>query len=92
MSIEKYDIQDIQKDKIKWHNCHVVRKMIKEYRIKRGYTLEKLAEICDISWRNLQRIENGKFKDSKFKTIAKILLTLNVSEKDIQKILKEAIE
>lgn len=66
--------------------------MIKEYRIKRGYTLEKLAEICDISWRNLQRIENGKFKDSKFKTIAKILLTLNVSEKDIQKILKEAIE
>ena len=66
--------------------------MIKEYRIKRGYTLEKLAEVCDISWRNLQRIENGKFKDSKFKTMAKILTTLNVSDKNIQKILKESVE
>ena len=47
--------------------------MLKEYRIKRGYTLEKLAELCDISWRNLQRIENGKIKTAKFETIAKII-------------------
>ena len=46
--------------------------MLKEYRKKRGYTLEKLAEITDISWRNLQRIENGKDKDAKFNTIKKI--------------------
>ena len=33
--------------------------MIKEYRLEKGYTLEKLAEMCNISWRNLHRIENN---------------------------------
>ena len=47
----------------------MVIKMLREYRIKRGYTLEKLAEVCDISWRNLQRIENGKIKT--YRTIVK---------------------
>lgn len=63
--------------------------MIKEYRIKRGYTLEKLAEICDVSWRNLQRIENDKLKDAKFKTIAKLIVVLNISEKDTIKLIRE---
>ena len=31
--------------------------MLKEYRLKRGYSLEKLADMSGISWRNLQRIE-----------------------------------
>ena len=31
--------------------------MIKEYRIKCGYTQEQLAEILDITPRHLQRIE-----------------------------------
>lgn len=45
--------------------------MIRDYRLKRGYTLEELAEKCDISWRNLQRIENGKYNVAKFATIKK---------------------
>lgn len=62
--------------------------MIKEYRIKRGYTLEKLAEMCNISWRNLQRIENGKYKDAKFETIQKIINVLNIENKDILEFIK----
>lgn len=57
--------------------------IIKEFRKKRGYTLEQLAEICDISWRNLQRIENGQYKTAKFETIAKIFIYLNIPEKEI---------
>lgn len=66
--------------------------MIKEYRIKRGLTLEKLAEMCDISWRNLQRIENEKLKEAKFETIAKIITYLNISDKDVKTMIKECIK
>ena len=63
--------------------------MLKEYRLKRGYSLEKLAEITGISWRNLQRIENGKDKDAKFETIKKLIKALNVDEKDIINYIKK---
>lgn len=63
--------------------------MLKEYRNKRGYTLEKLAELCEISWRNLQRIENGQYKKTKFETISKIITKLNMDDKDIIKLIKE---
>ncbi len=57
--------------------------MLKEYRLKRGYSLEKLAELTNISWRNLQRIENGKDKDAKFETIRKLIQVLEIEDKDI---------
>lgn len=63
--------------------------MLKEYRLKRGYSLEKLAEITGISWRNLQRIENGKDKDAKFETIKKLIKALNVDDKDIINYIKK---
>ena len=63
--------------------------MLKEYRLKRGYSLEKLAEIAGISWRNLQRIENGKDKDAKFETIKKLIKALNVDDKDIINYIKK---
>lgn len=62
--------------------------MIREYRLKKGYTLEELAEKCDISWRNLQRIENGKYNVAKFETIKKILLVLELSDKDLVNFMK----
>ncbi len=62
--------------------------MLKEYRIKKGLTLEKLAELCDISWRNLYRIENGNYKNAKFETIAKLFVILEFSDKDIIKFIK----
>lgn len=63
--------------------------MLKEYRIKNGYTLEELAEKCNISWRNLFRIENGKYKDAKFETIMMLIHVLNVSDEDILKLIKD---
>lgn len=63
--------------------------MIKEYRLKQNITLEELAERCDISWRNLQRIENGKHKKAKFETIQKIIKELNINDKDILKLIKD---
>ena len=33
--------------------------MIKEYRIKNGFSQEELAEKIDISWRHLQRLEHN---------------------------------
>jgi len=62
--------------------------MIKKYRLIKGYTLEELAEKCDISWRNLQRIENGKYQVAKFETIQKLLITLDFSDKDIINFIK----
>lgn len=63
--------------------------MLKEYRLKKGLTQEELAEMCNISWRNLVRIENGNYPYTKFETIAKILIILEVPENEIMKILKE---
>lgn len=57
--------------------------ILKEYRIKRGYTLEELAEKCDISWRNLQRIENGKDLKARYGTIKKIINELKIDDKEI---------
>ncbi len=66
--------------------------MLKDYRIKNGYTLEQLAEICDISWRNLVRIENGNYKNTKFETIAKLFVYLNIPDKDIIKFINNLVE
>ena len=63
--------------------------MLKEYRLKKGYTLEQLAELCEISWRNLYRIENGKLNQAKFETIKKIIKILEISDDDILKLIKE---
>lgn len=62
--------------------------MLKGYRVKRGFTLEKLAEECDISWKNLQRIENGKYFKAKFEIIQKIIMVLEISDKDIIRFIK----
>ncbi len=46
--------------------------MIKENRIKKGYTQEQLAELIDISWRQLQRIEKNE-NNTKISTLKKII-------------------
>lgn len=63
--------------------------MLKKYRIKKGYTLEELAEKCGISWRNLQRIENGQYKYAKFETVQKLIFILGFNDKDIIKFIKD---
>ncbi len=63
--------------------------MFKEYRKNKGLTLEQVAEACNISWRNLFRIENGGYKNAKFETIIKLINVLEISDKDILKLIKD---
>ena len=62
--------------------------MIKEYRIKRKYTQEKLAELLDISWRQLQRIEKDETK-TKITTLKKIIKVLNIPDEEIIRFMKQ---
>lgn len=62
--------------------------MIKENRIKKGYTQEQLAEIINISPRQLQRIEKNEDK-TKIETIRKIIKVLQVEDKEIITYLKK---
>lgn len=63
--------------------------MFKEYRKNKGLTLEQVAEACNISWRNLFKIENGSYKNAKFETIIKLIKVLDISDKDILKLIKD---
>lgn len=63
--------------------------MFKEYRKNKGWTLEQVAEACNISWRNLFRIENDSYKNAKFETIIKLIKVLDISDKDILKLIKD---
>ena len=62
--------------------------MIKEYRIKNNYTQEQLAEIINISPRQLQRIEKDEEK-TKIETIRKIIKVLNIPDEEILKYIKK---
>lgn len=56
--------------------------MIKENRIKKNYTQEELAEIINISPRQLQRIEKDEEK-TKIGTLKKIIKVLQIEDKEI---------
>ena len=62
--------------------------IIKSYRNKRGYTQEELAEMIDISSRQLQRIENG-VSITKIATLKKVINVLKIDDKDIIKMIKD---
>lgn len=62
--------------------------IIKNYRNKRGYTQEELAEMIDISSRQLQRIENG-VSITKITTLKKVINVLKIDDKDIIKMIKD---
>lgn len=55
-----------------------VGKKIKELRNKGGLTQEKLAELADIDYKYLQRIEGKNPPNIKLETIAKLAKTLKV--------------
>ena len=62
--------------------------MIKEYRIKNNYSQEQLAEIINLSPRQLQRIEKDEDK-TKIETIRKIIRVLNIPDEEILKYIKK---
>ena len=62
--------------------------MIKENRIKKKYTQEELAEIINISPRQLQRIEKEEDK-TKIETLRKIIKVLQIPDKEILEYIKK---
>lgn len=62
--------------------------MIKKYRVERGYTQEELAEIINISTRQLQRIEDNEEK-TKIPTLKKIVKVLKIPDKEIIEFMKK---
>lgn len=62
--------------------------MIKENRIKRKFTQEELAEIINISPRQLQRIEKNEDK-TKIETLKKIIKVLQISDKEVLEYIKK---
>ena len=65
--------------------------MIKEYRVKNGFSQEELAEKIDISWRHLQRLEHNESKTT-VKTLKKLIKVLNISDVDFIKYLKTDVD
>lgn len=59
--------------------------MIKEYRKKRGFTQEQLAEELNISTRHLQRIEKDEAKTT-ITMLQKIRTILQIPDEDMVKI------
>ncbi len=62
--------------------------MIKENRIKKGYTQEELAELIGISWRQLQRIEKHE-EQTRIATLKRLIQLLDISDKEILRFMKK---
>lgn len=60
-------------------------KKLKHYRKKCGYTQEKLAELADIDYKYLQRIEGKNPPAVKIDTIEKISKALSISPAQLLK-------
>lgn len=62
--------------------------MIKEYRTKKGYTQEELAEQINLSARQIQRIEENEEK-TKISTLKKLIKILQIPDKEIIDFMKK---
>lgn len=62
--------------------------MIKEYRKKRGFTQEQLAEIIGISTRQIQRIEENE-ENTKITTLKTIITILQIPDDEILQFMKQ---
>lgn len=43
------------------NNRETIGKQIAELRQKKGLTLRELADMCDVTFQNINKIENGKY-------------------------------
>ncbi len=58
---------------------------LKKLRAKRGYSLEKVARLADLSLNTVVKIENGVNKNPTFETITKLAKALDVPIDDLIK-------
>lgn len=61
--------------------------MIKEYRLRMGFTQEQLAEKLDISTRHYQRIE-ANVCSTTLEMLIKIIQVLKIEDQDVLNLLK----
>lgn len=61
--------------------------MIRENRLKKNLTQEQLAELIDISWRQLQRIEKNE-EETRVKTLKKLVKALDIPNEEVINYLK----
>lgn len=61
--------------------------MFKKYRLLRGYTQEKLAELTQVDIRTIQRIETNNTIPT-LETLRKLIEVLNIDDNDILLYLK----
>ena len=59
--------------------------LIRQKRQKKGYTIDKLAELANISKGHLSRIERGE-TDPTISTLARIAMALKVEVEELYKI------
>lgn len=62
--------------------------MIKENRLKKNLTQEELAEMIDISWRQLQRIEKNE-DETRVQTLKKIVRALDIPNDEVIRYMKK---
>jgi len=58
---------------------------LKKLRRKKGYSLEKVARLADLSLNTIVKIENGVNKNPTIKTLTKIAKALEVGVDDLIK-------
>jgi transcriptional regulator with XRE-family HTH domain len=58
---------------------------IKKLRIEKGYSLEKVARLADLSLNTVMRVESGVNKNPTIETLTKIAKALNVGVDDLIK-------
>lgn len=54
-------------------------KRLRQLRKKRGYTQQKVAELANIEYKHIQRLESKKPCDVKLSTLEKIAKAFNIS-------------
>jgi transcriptional regulator with XRE-family HTH domain len=58
---------------------------IKKLRTEKGYSLEKVARLADLSLNTVMRVESGVNKNPTIETLTKIAKALNVGVDDLLK-------
>lgn len=56
---------------------------IKKIRAEKGYSLEKIARLADLSLNTIVKIENGVNQNPTFETLQKIAKALDISVEDL---------
>ena len=60
-------------------------KTLKKLREKKGYSLERVARLADLSLNTIVKVENGVNKNPTIETLTKIAKALNVGVDDLIK-------